>query len=69
MLEVTDNLARQVELVRQAAKSGSKLIVLPECSTTGWVFKSSDEARTVAEAVPGGATCSTWLSLCTELDI
>ena len=69
MLEVKDNLARQVELVREAAKSGSKLIVLPECSTTGWCFISSDEARTVAEAVPSGPTCSTWQSLCTELNI
>jgi len=69
MLEVKDNLARQIELVRQAAQSGSKLIVLPECSTTGWCFTSSEEARTVAETVPNGPTCSQWQSLCNELNI
>ena len=69
MLDVAGNVAHQVELIRAAAAEGSKLIVLPECSTTGWVFESRAEAATVAESVPDGPTCTTWLSLCRELDI
>ncbi len=69
MLDVAGNLAHQVERIRAAAAEGSKLVVLPECSTTGWCFTSANEVRTVAEPVPEGPTCQTWLALCRELDI
>jgi predicted amidohydrolase len=69
MLDVAGNVTRQIEFIRTAAAEGSRLVVLPECSTTGWCFTSADEVRTVAEAVPDGPTCSTWLALCRELDI
>jgi len=69
MLDVAGNVAHQVELIRTAVRDGAKLVVLPECSTTGWVFASRAEAATVAESVPDGPTCTTWLSLCRELDI
>lgn len=69
MLDVAGNLAHQVELIRAAAAGGTKLVVLPECSTTGWVFESRAEAATVAESVPDGPTCTTWLGLCRELDL
>lgn len=69
MLDVEGNLARQVQLIRQVAAEGTTLVVLPECSTTGWVFESRDEAATVAEAVPDGPTCQVWLGLCRELGI
>lgn len=37
----------------QAAGAGAQLIVFPECSLTGYVFNSLDEALTVAEPIPG----------------
>lgn len=69
MLDVAGNLARQVELIRAAAANDSSLVVLPECSTTGWCFESRSEAARVAESVPDGPTCQVWLELCRELDI
>lgn len=69
MLDVTANRDRQVELIRQAVADGASLVVLPECSTTGWCFESRDEAASVAESVPHGPTCQVWSGLCRELGI
>lgn len=37
----------------QAASHGVELAVFPECSVTGYVFHSLDEAMAVAEPIPG----------------
>src|SRR5262245_30934578 len=44
------NLARAVSAIRQAAESGCRLVVLPECLDLGWTHPS---ARTLAEPIPG----------------
>jgi predicted amidohydrolase len=41
------------EAVREAVDAGARLIVLPELSTSGYVFESSGEARACAEPVDG----------------
>jgi predicted amidohydrolase len=41
------------EAVREAVGAGARLIVLPELSTSGYVFESPEEARTCAEPVEG----------------
>jgi predicted amidohydrolase len=41
--------------IRAAATEGARLIVLPELSTTGYVFASAAEARALAQPAAGGA--------------
>lgn len=44
------NLDRAVARVREAAKKGCRLVVLPECLDLGWTHPS---ARTLAQPIPG----------------
>lgn len=44
------NLARAERAIDEAAQSGSRLVVLPECLDLGWTDLS---ARTLAEPIPG----------------
>ncbi|MDH4334627.1 MAG: carbon-nitrogen hydrolase family protein [Chloroflexota bacterium] len=46
--EVDRNLERIERWVVDAAQAGAKLVVLPEAATTGYAFKSLDEALPVA---------------------
>ncbi|MGH2994816.1 MAG: nitrilase-related carbon-nitrogen hydrolase [Gaiellaceae bacterium] len=43
------------EAVREAVAAGAKLVVLPELSTSGYVFESAEEARACAEPPDGPA--------------
>ena len=43
------------DAVRSAAAGGARLIVLPELCTTGYVFTSAAEARSLAQPAAGGA--------------
>lgn len=54
------NQQRSVELIETAAARGADLIVLPELCNSGYVFQSNEEARKLAEPVPGGETCRLW---------
>ncbi len=56
ILEKDRNLAKILENLEVAARTGAKLVVFPECALTGYCFTSIDEARPVAETVPGPAT-------------
>ncbi|RXF75171.1 nitrilase family protein [Hansschlegelia zhihuaiae] len=66
---VDANVARASELVRAAAATGSRLIVLPELANTGYVFDTTEEARSLAEPVPDGPSCRAWLALAAELGV
>ncbi len=50
------NLDSCLEKVREAAKAGARLIVLPECCLTGYCFSSLKEALPLAETIPGPGT-------------
>jgi predicted amidohydrolase len=50
------NLQAIERYVAEAAGRGVELAVFPECAVTGYMFESLDEARQVAEPVPGPAT-------------
>lgn len=54
--EKTHNLERMTELARRAARDGARLVVFPECAVTGYCYESREEARGMAETVPGGST-------------
>jgi predicted amidohydrolase len=54
--DTSRNLEYMIERLREAAESGAKLVVFPECALTGYIFASRDEAALHAQAVPGPAT-------------
>jgi N-carbamoylputrescine amidase len=60
---VEANVAHSLTLISRAAELGARLIVLPELSNTGYVFKSREEAFAVAQPVPGGRTVETWCEI------
>ncbi|WP_071000150.1 nitrilase family protein [Methylobacterium sp. C1] len=66
---VDANMARASDLVRAAAAEGSRLIVLPELASTGYVFESAAEAAALAEPVPDGPTTRAWAALAAELGV
>ena len=59
--ELSANLARMEEIVRETASRGARLTVFPECALSGYCFDSLDEAVPFAETVPGPAT--EWLAV------
>ena len=67
--DIDRNLARSSALIRDAAATGSRLIVLPELANTGYVFESVAEARSLAEPVPDGRSARVWCGLAQELNI
>jgi predicted amidohydrolase len=58
--KVEDNVAHSVGLIKRATDLGAKLIVLPELSNTGYMFRSREEAFAVAEPIPDGPTVKAW---------
>lgn len=54
--EKEKNNQKLLKLCREAAKSGAKLIVLPEMATTGCVFKTRKEIEPYVEPIPGPTT-------------
>ena len=64
LAQVSDNLERLIGMCHEAIHSDADLLILPECSTTGWAFESAEQARSVAETVPDGPACQAWLSIC-----
>ncbi len=48
------NLSRAADRIRQAAKDGAHVVVLPEAMTLGWTHSS---ARTEADEIPQGESC------------
>ncbi|MDG2026730.1 MAG: nitrilase family protein [Acidimicrobiales bacterium] len=66
---VTRNLANQEVACVEAVANGADLLVLPECSTTGWAFESPEQAQKVAEPVPDGAAFRQWSALCRDAGV
>ena len=56
LYEKKQNIVRQMELVKKAAKEGAKLIALPEMATTGYCFYDRDDVKEMVEPVPGPTT-------------
>jgi predicted amidohydrolase len=68
LMKNEENLNVILSQTREAADSGAKLIVFPECSLTGYVFNSREEALPYAETIPG-LTTKKIAALCKELNI
>ncbi|HVX62030.1 MAG TPA: carbon-nitrogen hydrolase family protein [Pirellulales bacterium] len=62
------NLARIVDALRETAKAGAALTVLPECALPGYCFESLEEARPYAEPLPGPSTLKL-AETCRELGV
>ncbi|KKM11369.1 hypothetical protein SY88_09035 [Clostridiales bacterium PH28_bin88] len=65
---VQENVRRTLELIDEAAARGAKLIILPECCNTGYVFNNRQEVKEVAEPVDGGWTVAQWAAKAREKD-
>lgn len=48
-----ENLRRMTKHLELCSSQGAGLVIFPECAYTGYCFESLDEARQVAEPVPG----------------
>ncbi len=56
LANVRGNLERMTARLREARSNGAKLIVFPECAATGYCFDTPEEARELAESLPGPIT-------------
>jgi len=64
-----DNVATSIKLTEQAARAGAGVVVLPELTTSGYVFGSREEAFALAEQVPDGDSTQAWSELANRLGI
>jgi len=62
------NLEAMMNYTKEAARGHASLIVFPECSLTGYMFRSRREALPFAETVPGSAT-ERLSAICKELEV
>ena len=62
------NLRRAQTMITEAASADARLIILPEAALTGYCFTSLDEAKPLAETIPGPAT-QALAALCEELNV
>jgi len=56
IFEKEHNLGRTLEKLETAVRNGAKMVIFPECALTGYCFSSREEARPMAETVPGPST-------------
>ena len=63
------NLFRSLELIEQAGKAGANLVVLPELCNSGYMFATREEAFDLAEPVPGGASCESWMAAARKYEL
>ncbi|MBD3336297.1 MAG: acyltransferase [Candidatus Eisenbacteria bacterium] len=60
------NMERAAEAVRRAAGAGVTLAILPELYPSGYAMTSRDEARELAEPIPGGPSVERLIALARE---
>lgn len=67
--EKATNVAASLLWIERAAAMGARLIVLPELANSGYVFATRQEAFELAEIIPEGPTCQTWIDTAARLNI
>jgi len=68
LMNLDDNLNRILGAATEAAGKGAQLVVFPECTLTGYIFNSRDEAMACAQTIPGPST-ERVAALCRELNL
>lgn len=68
LMKNEENLRNILHSTKEAAHHHANLIVFPECSLTGYVFQSREEASPFSETVPGPST-DRLSNLCRELKV
>ncbi|MFC1986324.1 carbon-nitrogen hydrolase family protein [Chloroflexota bacterium] len=68
LMKTKENLGSIMEATERAASNHADMVVFPECSLTGYIFHSRQEALPFAETIPGPST-EKLLSLCKELKV
>lgn len=54
--ETDANLRTMADRLRETARQGAHLTIFPECSVSGYCYGSLEEARPLAQPIPGPAT-------------
>ncbi|MFK3841177.1 nitrilase family protein [Serratia sp. NPDC087055] len=62
------NLQISTQAIRNAAKRGANIIVLPELVNSGYVFQDRAEAAALSESCDGPSICQ-WVALAREFDV
>jgi predicted amidohydrolase len=60
------NLSHSLSLIGQAADQGATLAVLPELTSSGYVFETRDEAMSLAEDARTGPAVAAWSAIAAE---
>jgi predicted amidohydrolase len=68
LMKSRENLGNILSAAKQAAENHADLIVFPECSLSGYIFSSRQEALPFAETIPG-PSIEKLISLCQELKV
>jgi len=68
LMKSRENLGSILSAAKEAAENHADLIVFPECSLSGYIFSSRQEALPFAETIPGPST-EKLASLCQELKV
>ncbi|MBE9513086.1 MAG: carbon-nitrogen hydrolase family protein [Chloroflexi bacterium] len=68
LMKPRENLESILNAIREAAGNQANLIVFPECSLTGYIFSSRQEALPFAETIPG-PSIEKLAPLCQELKV
>lgn len=68
LMKSRENLGSILSAAKEAAENHAELIVFPECSLSGYIFSSRQEAQPFAETIPGPST-EKLVSLCQELKV
>lgn len=68
IMQNRENLDKVIFDARAAAGNGAGLIVFPECTLTGYIFSSREEAMPFMETIPGIAT-EEMEALCKQLGV
>jgi predicted amidohydrolase len=66
--DLEGNRQRTAAAIVAAAQAGAGLVVLPELSSSGYVFADAEEARSLAEPIDG-ASVELWRALAREHDL